>query len=560
MNDTSIESDETKAAVGPRWRRWVRRVAVALAIVFIVIAMAPYLFRIPMVRNLALNSTMTDFEGTVAVGRAPLGWFTPVRLYDIEVRPPEGPPVLLIPSVEGDVPLWRLVLHSSQLGEFKLNAPRVDVLVDESGANFQKLFALPVPDDEPKPPSAGKLSAIRLAVSVSLLEGGITWQGPRTPTGWGVDGIHLQVGLQRRTDAPGSVPEIVVEAGPLLERASISPEMCEDVLKYAAPALSGATMARGEFSIDLDQWRLPLDRPQDGEMGGRINIHRIEIGPGPILDSILATIRLLIANKDTSTLGGTAGPMTFELARDSVVHFEMRDGRVYHHGFEIGIGNFRLRTHGSVGLDQTIDIVAEIELPGDALKDRPFLQALSQHTIVLPIGGTFAEPRINTAELGRSSLQAVLGALDAMADDESTEEQNLLEILESTGLLGEGGLLGGSGATGSGNASEGESVLGDGQIFELWQSWRDRREADSATSPEGEGAGSGRLLDRLLRRRRMGAIPSDGTVEPTDAEEGEGAANTSTDDDTPVDRSADEATDGEERRRGLLRRRRVRSP
>jgi len=337
-------------------------VVAALAVVFIVIAMAPYLFRIPAVRNFALNSSMTDFKGTVVVGSAPLGWFTPVRLYDIEVRPPEGPPVMFVPSVEGDVPLWRLVWNSNQLGDFKLDAPHVQVLVDDAGANFQKLFPPPEPDKEAQPATMENLSTIRLAVSISLFNGGITWQGPRSPRGWNVDGIQLQVGLQRRPNAPHSVPELVVEAGPLLKRASISPEMVEDVLKYAAPALSGATMARGEFSIDLDQWRLPLDRPRDGEMGGRFKIHSIEVGPGPVLESILATIRLLMAGDEATRGEGSRGSMTFELARDSVVRFEMRDGRVYHEGFELGIGNLRLRTHGSVGLDQTIDMVAEIEL------------------------------------------------------------------------------------------------------------------------------------------------------------------------------------------------------
>ncbi len=557
MTDTTIDDDSAEPSHGlpqkPR-RRWIRWVVGCLAVVLVIVATAPYLFRISAVRNLVLNSTLTDFEGTVIVGRAPLGWFTPVRLYDIEVRPPEGPPLMIVPSVEGDVPLWQLVLNRNQLGEFKLNALHVQVLVDESGANFQKLFAPPEPNQGTKSPGGENLSAIRLAVSVALFDGAVTWKGPRSPNGWDVDGIRLQVGLQRRADVPDAVPELVVEAGPLLERASISPEMCEDVLKYAAPALSGATMARGEFSIDLDQWRLPLDRPQDGEMGGRFNIHRIEVGPGPVLESILATIRLLIKDENASRLADTSGSMTIELARDSVVHFEMRDGRVYHHGFELGIGNLRLRTHGSVGLDQTIDIVAEIELPGDALTDRPFLQALASHTIVLPIGGTFAEPRIDAAALGQSSLQAVMGALDALADEESTDEQNVMDILKSTGLLGESNLFSGGPNSESGNSTpDGESAMGNGQVLELWQQWREQRQTNPATSKEIEHGNSGRLLDRLLRRRRAGTAPTDAPVEAAAAKEG--SQDPPSDDEAATEKPVDESNDGDTGRRRLFRRR-----
>lgn len=535
-------------------RRWVRWVFCAVAGVVLLVLIAPYLFRIAAVRNLAMRSAMTDFKGTVNVGSAPLGWFSPVRLYDIEVLPPEGPPVMNVASFEGDVPLWRLLLGGGQLGEFTLDQPHVHVLVNESGANFQELFPPPDPDEEVKPPSAEELSAIRLAVNISLFDGEVSWQGPES-TPWDVGGIQIHVGLQRRTDFPDAAPELVVEPGTLLQRATITPAMCDDVLKYAAPALSGATMARGEFSIELDRWRLPLDQPEAGEMGGRFNIHRIEVGPGPMLDSILATVRLLML-KDAATADAAAEvPMTFELARDSVVQFEMRDGRVYHEGFELGLGNFRLRTHGSVGLDQTIDIVAEIELPGDALTDRPFLQALASKTIILPIGGTFAEPRIDAQALGRSSLDAVLGALDALADEESTDEANVLEILEATGLLG-GGLLGGRSGDNTEETPAGEAVIGEGQILDLWQQWREQR-TDDAT-PGDESDNNGRLLDRMRLRRRGAEYPDDPSLEPIAPVPAEAVP--TPEDESTASESEDGDRDEEPARKGLFRRRRVAVP
>ncbi len=538
-------------------RRWVRWALGAVAVVLVLVLIAPYLFRIAAVRNLVMRSTMTDFKGKVNVGSAPLGWFSPVRLYDIEVLPPEGPPVMNVASFEGDVPLWRLLLGGGQLGEFTLDKPHLHVLVNESGANIQELFPPPDPDKEIEPPTPEQLSAIRVAVNVALFNGEVSWQGPKS-TPWDVGGIQIQVGLQRRTDIPDAAPVLVVEPGTLLQRATVTPAMCDDVLKYAAPALSGATMARGEFSIELDRWRLPLDQPQAGEMGGRFNIHRIEVGPGPMLESILATVRLLMM-KDPATADAAADvPLSFELARDSVVQFEMQDGRVYHEGFELGLGNFRLRTHGSVGLDQTIDIVAEIELPGDALTDRPFLQALASKTIVLPIGGTFEEPQIDAQALGRSSLDAVLGALDALAGEESTDEASVLEILEATGLLG-GGLLGGRGDADVEGSPEDDPVLGEGQILDLWQQWRQQRTDSAVPDDDGGTNPSGRLLDRLRLRRREPYNIDDPSLEPIETPP-EQVAPPSGDEDASIETGQENLDEEEPARRGVFRRRRVTEP
>lgn len=565
MSETANVDQEPHAAQPPSpksRRRWGRWLAAAVAVVLLLIVVAPYLFRFRVVRNFAVKSAMTDFKGKVDVGSAPLGWFSPVRLYNIEVSPPEGPPVMTVPSVEGDVPLWRLVFNSQELGEFTLNEPHLNVQVNEAGANFQELFPPPDPDEKIEPPSIDKLSSVKLTVAVALFDGGLSWKGPNSSIPWDVGGIRLEAGLVRRPDAPNSPPELVVEPGPLLERATITPSMCDDVLKYAAPALSGATMAQGQFSIELDQWRLPLDQPEAGVMGGRFSIHSIEVGPGPVLNSILATMRLLMARNDAEGTMAVGVPISFELAHDSVVHFEMKDGRIHHHGFEMGLGNLRLRTHGSVGLDQTIDIVAEIDLPGDALVDRPFLQALSSKTIVLPIEGTFAEPRINAEALGRSSLQAVLGALDSLADDEENGEANVMDILEATGLFGEGGLLGGSGATGDGEPT-GEAVIGDGQILDLWQQWREQRQADPATAEEGETEESGRLLERLRRRRRADLI----TAEPAPVDElpelippGIESGEPSLEDEPSIEELEQDPDEGQPGRRVIFRRRRLLNP
>ena len=209
--------------------------------------------------------------------------------------------------------------------------------------------------------------------------------------------------------------------------------------------------------------------------------------------------------------------------------------------------------------------MAEIDLPGDALVDRPFLQALSSKTIVLPIEGTFAEPRINAEALGRSSLQAVLGALDALSEDEESDEATVMDILEATGLFGEGGLLGTGGGDGVAGEPTGEAVIGDGQILDLWQQWREQRQAEPATAEDGEGSTEegGRLLDRLRRRRR----PEPMTAEPAPVDElpelispGIEPMAPSPEDEPAVDDPEEDPDEGQPGRRVIFRRRRFLNP
>ena len=56
-------------------------------------------------------------------------------------------------------------------------------------------------------------------------------------------------------------------------------------------------------------------------------------------------------------------PGEAEIRRDLVVPFQMVNGRVYHSNFEIPFRNATVRTRGSVGLDGTLALIAEMPIP-----------------------------------------------------------------------------------------------------------------------------------------------------------------------------------------------------
>ncbi len=170
------------------------------------------------------------------------------------------------------------------------------------------------------------------------------------------------------------------------------------MLKFVAPVLAGVTTASGSFSVDLDGCRIPLDNPSKADVAGRLTIHSIEIGPGPLVHEL-------------SVFLGRDAPA--RLRQESVVQFRMVDGRIYHQGLELIFPDVTIRTYGSVGLDETLKIMAEMPVPPKWLQSNPMLsQAMRNEIIRIPVAGTLSKPQLDQkvmADLTGRFLQKAAG-------------------------------------------------------------------------------------------------------------------------------------------------------
>ncbi len=164
--------------------------------------------------------------------------------------------------------------------------------------------------------------------------------------------------------------------------------MCAAGLQYIAPVLAGVTQAQGEFSMALDGCRVPLDHPDRGDLAGQFTVHSVEIGPGPLVRELATLLQR---------------PGIARLSKESVVPFRMVEGRVYHRDLELVFPEMTIRTHGSVGLDRTLAIMAEMPVPPKWIGNNPLGTAMKNQTIRLPIGGTLSEPRIDSKALAQAS-------------------------------------------------------------------------------------------------------------------------------------------------------------
>jgi len=196
--------------------------------------------------------------------------------------------------------------------------------------------------------------------------------------------------------------ELTLPPGHLVQQVQINPRMCSFLLKFIAPVLADVTSAQGSFSIDLDGCRIPLSDPAKGEFAGRFIIHSIEIGPGPLIHEL-------------ATLMGRETPA--QLRREGVVPFQMADGRIYHKDMELIFPDFTVRTYGSVGLDQTLAIMAEMPVPPKWLENNPAASALRGQTIRIPIAGTLQKPQLDRSVMDQLSRQFIRNAAKGMIEE-----------------------------------------------------------------------------------------------------------------------------------------------
>jgi hypothetical protein len=197
--------------------------------------------------------------------------------------------------------------------------------------------------------------------------------------------------------------ELSLPPGPLARQVQITPAMCGSGLKYIAPILADVASAQGAFSIELDGCRIPLGDPAKSEAAGRLIIHSVEVGPGPLL-------------RELALLLGRESPA--KLRRESVVPFRMVDGRVYHQGLELVFPELTIRTHGSVGLDQSLALMAEMPIPPKWLGNDALASAMREQTIRVPIGGTLSRPQLDRGVLDQLGRQFLERATKNVIEDE----------------------------------------------------------------------------------------------------------------------------------------------
>jgi len=206
----------------------------------------------------------------------------------------------------------------------------------------------------------------------------------------------IQLAADIKADGPPAERELVVRPGPVLKRVAIAAPRSSGLLKYAMPVIADARVS-GQISLELDGWRVPLAAPEKATGSGRLVIHHLDVQPGPLAVQLGEALRSSTA---------------IRLAEEAVVPISMAEGRIYHRDLKFTLRNLLLVTRGSVGLDHTLDIVAEVELPREPGKNRPVLGAIQKLSI--PIRGTLEQPLIDRTALRDMGKDMIRDAIEGL--------------------------------------------------------------------------------------------------------------------------------------------------
>src|SRR5262245_55616988 len=96
-----------------RRRRWLKRLLPLATLLVLGVWFAPAVIAKTELRNRFARQALANLHGSVEVGSASLGWFSPVELRDVTIRDEAGRTVVSVPKVTSQKSLFALVRNSA---------------------------------------------------------------------------------------------------------------------------------------------------------------------------------------------------------------------------------------------------------------------------------------------------------------------------------------------------------------------------------------------------------------------------------------------------------------
>ena len=215
-------------------------------------------------------------------------------------------------------------------------------------------------------------------------------------------------------------PEMSIERTRMIDQVQLTADTARQWLKYVAPLAADATSAQGTLTVDIDSAKIPLLSPEDMSAGGTVHLSQAAIGAGPMAEQLLASVlqlrKVLKPESEEKTV------RTSIEIKDQSVPYLVQDGRVYHKQIDFSHKDLTIRTSGSVGFDQSLEMTATIPIADDWIDGNKYLAGLKGQTLSLPIGGTVSKPVIDQSMVAQLSQDMVRKSATAAAQNAVQEK------------------------------------------------------------------------------------------------------------------------------------------
>ncbi|MAT13871.1 MAG: hypothetical protein CMJ46_01215 [Planctomyces sp.] len=247
-----------------------------------------------------------------------------------------------------------------------------------------------------------------------------------------VEPISLQVAEGRVNLSPHvrfdqSSPTLHLDPSRVADNIRLTPELCQQFLQYVAPMLSNVTQIEGHFSMDLSSAQIPILSPTNSDITGKLQVEKAEVRSGQMANQMMALVRQVKAILQKNTAPGNAsGGSTWVMMPQQESEFRVTGGRVYHKRLEFQVDDAVVFTTGSVGFDNSLNLVAEIPLQEKWLGNNRLLQQMRGQIIRVPISGTLQQPQVDQQALAVFASQLAGSAAQNYLQNEFDKQLNKL--------------------------------------------------------------------------------------------------------------------------------------
>lgn len=250
----------------------------------------------------------------------------------------------------------------------------------------------------------------------------------------GIPFANGSIQLNPKLDLRDEEPIIRMTPTRVIDYVALDSETAHQWLSYVAPMMADSTSAEGSFTVDIGSAAIPAFNPLGMELSGTIHLSDLQVGASPMTRQLIGTIKQLRnVMKPNST--ETNINDWIRMSPQSVP-FVVKDERIYHEAMTIQHKDLVFQTKGSVGFDQTLDMIAEIQIADDWIEGKPLLAGLRGRSISIPVRGTVAKPLFDKNVIKHFSQNLVNKATGGLLNDKIKRESDKLfgKIGEELGI------------------------------------------------------------------------------------------------------------------------------
>lgn len=226
-----------------RGRRFLYGFFGVLLLLAVGVAVAPMIVARTELRNNIVRDIFSDLDGTINTGSASMGWFSPVVLFDVELRDRQGRVLLFAPRLESKKNLIDLLRDTDAPGCFFCKNAELHIVQTGKITNAEQVFARWL-----EPGDSDSIDGI--GVELDVTESTVDFHDADLDRRWRMDDVAVNLSLPRWWTTPMTVRVRgqLAETGQQSAAASIAAEF-----DYGVRAEAGKYVSVGRAAADLDQ-------------------------------------------------------------------------------------------------------------------------------------------------------------------------------------------------------------------------------------------------------------------------------------------------------------------